>query len=291
MTDPRDILTEDEARRLWQKAAQLQAEAARLAEAKASHDAEGDVEGPRRDGEGYALVHVRAAAVEAGISEEFVDAALAAVRAEGAVEGGGGAEKYRFSRFVMGNPPGSVESRRTVRAAPELLPHEPYTLTLMDRIGDPLRGGTLAFDIQGVGFATAGNPGFKGDAAFADLRKVYVTLVPLPGSPARCEVTVRAPVAWALRLNAGISLLAAGMGGGLGVGMGFAAATALGLIGSVAAPLLVATAAGVAGAGSLGGLRAVYRYGLGRGTKALDGLLAAVAAKAEGGWGIAEPTR
>ena len=73
--------------------------------------------------------------------------------------------------------------------------------------------------------------------------------------------------------------------------MGFAAATALGLIGSVAAPLLVATAAGVAGAGSLGGLRAVYRYGLGRGTKALDGLLAAVAAKAEGGWGIAEPTR
>ena len=88
MTDPRDILTEDEARRLWQKAAQLQAEAARLAEAKASHDAEGDVEGPRRDGEGYALVHVRAAAVEAGISEEFVDAALAAVAAK--AEGGWG---------------------------------------------------------------------------------------------------------------------------------------------------------------------------------------------------------
>ena len=38
---------------------------------------------------GFALTHVRAAAVEAGISEEFVEAALADVRTERDLPGGG----------------------------------------------------------------------------------------------------------------------------------------------------------------------------------------------------------
>jgi hypothetical protein len=50
--------------------------------------------------------------------------------------------------------------------------------------------------------------------------------------------------------------------------------------------LLVAAGGAAGGVGALTGMRAVYRYGLTRGTRALDTLLATVAAKAEGGWGI-----
>ena len=78
-----------------------------------------------------------------------------------------------------------------------LLPHEPYTLMLRERLGDPAEGGTLVFDIQGVGFSAASKPGFRGDASYADLRQVYATLAPLPGATDRTEVTLRAPVAWA----------------------------------------------------------------------------------------------
>ncbi|MEE8147513.1 MAG: hypothetical protein V3T24_07920, partial [Longimicrobiales bacterium] len=84
-SDP-EFLTEEEAARLWQRAAQLQAEAARRAEKSGSEKAESkgaesataDVAPP----EGYALTHVRSAALEVGITDEFVDAALADLRAE-----------------------------------------------------------------------------------------------------------------------------------------------------------------------------------------------------------------
>jgi hypothetical protein len=45
MTDEQDYLTEAEATRLWQRAAQLQAEEARRAEACAAFDAEGGLSG------------------------------------------------------------------------------------------------------------------------------------------------------------------------------------------------------------------------------------------------------
>ena len=80
--DPK-FLSEEEAARFWQRAAQLQAEAAQKAEALAGgrEGEEADVDPP----EGYALTHVRSAALEAGISEKFMDAALADVHAERAL--------------------------------------------------------------------------------------------------------------------------------------------------------------------------------------------------------------
>lgn len=300
MSDPNETLTEDEARRLWQKAAQLQAEAARRAEAlSAGSDAAdgGDEEASSR-ADGYALAHVRAAALEAGIGPEYVDAALADVRAERALSGGREAPKRLVARWIMGSPPGEVTARRVVRASPtevlsameETLPGEPYTLLLRERIGDPAAGGTLVFDIQGVGFTTY-TPGsnFKGDATFADLRQVLVTLVPLPGEPPRTEVTVRSPVAWAVGINAALSGGLSVAGGVLGLGAGVAAATGLLALGPVGAGILAAVGGGGGWAASLAGFRKLHRYGLDRGTRALEGLLAAVSAKAEGGWGIAPP--
>ena len=74
-----DRLTEEEAAKLWQRAAHLQAEALQRA------DGGNEDEAPASDEEraqGYALAHVREAAIEAGIAAEYLDAALADVRAE-----------------------------------------------------------------------------------------------------------------------------------------------------------------------------------------------------------------
>ena len=74
MTDAdSEILSEDEAGSVWARAAELQAKAAGRVDAP---DAQSSV----MPAPGYSLAHVRAAAVEAGIAAEFVDAAMADVR-------------------------------------------------------------------------------------------------------------------------------------------------------------------------------------------------------------------
>lgn len=294
MTDERDVLTEAEARRLWERAAQLQAEEARRAEARAASDADGEVarEAPSRP-DGYALAHVRAAGVEAGIGVEFLEAALAEMHADRATRLASPGRRP-FSRWLLGRPPESITARRVVHAWPaqileameHILPQEPYTLTLRERLGTPEAGGTLAFDIQGVGLMAQGSPGFKGDASHADLRQVYVTLARLPGDAPRTEFTVRSPVAWAFRLNAGVYGGLSVLGGGITLLLTGAIASGLTFLGPVGLGLVVAAGGTAGGVGTLTGLRAVYRYGLRRGVRALEGLLATVAAKAEGGWGI-----
>lgn len=299
MDPQRDTLSEAEARRLWQRAAELQAEAARLAELRAAEAGTDGGDGPsRREGEGYALTHVRAAAVEAGIGEGFVESALAEIRAQRAVGEVGGGLRRPISRWILGRPEASVTARRVIRGTPRevlqameaVLPHEPYRLTLRDRLGDPMDGGILVFDIQGASIAGTAEKGFTGDASFADLRQVLFTLTPHPGDPPATAVTVDAPVAWAWRLNAGLSLILTGLGGALGFAAGGALASAtVGLLGPVGAGLLAALAGGSATGASVSGIRSLHRYGRSRGERALVGMLAAVAARAEGGWGIAPP--
>ncbi len=72
--DP-DYVSEEEAAKLWRRAAQLQAEAAQRAEA-AAHETERASLSTPTTSDGYHLAHVRSAATEAGIGGEFVEAAL-----------------------------------------------------------------------------------------------------------------------------------------------------------------------------------------------------------------------
>ena len=152
-SDP-EFLTEEEAARLWQRAAQLQAEAARRAEKAESKEAESataDVAPP----EGYALTHVRSAALEVGIPDEFVDAALADLRAERALPQD--KRGWRLARWFLKDPPETQTARRVIEASAAdvlsateaVFPVEPYRLTLTDRQGDPLKGGFLIFDVRG----------------------------------------------------------------------------------------------------------------------------------------------
>lgn len=148
MTDLDDRLTEEEAARLWQRAAQLQTRALERTEA-----ADRDQRGADDDDEqaGYALVHVREAAIEAGISPEYLDAALADMRAERAIRAerrGGG-----LARRFLSDPPDVITVSRLVSAPPRavlaamerVFARDAYQLSLTDRRGDPLDGGLLTF--------------------------------------------------------------------------------------------------------------------------------------------------
>ena len=115
--DP-EFLSEEEAARLWQRAAQLQAEAAQKAEApaEAAHEAEAPKSEESEVGptEGYALTYVRSAALEVGITSEFVDAALADLRAERALPQ---RKRRRLTRWLLHDAPETLTARRVIEAS------------------------------------------------------------------------------------------------------------------------------------------------------------------------------
>jgi len=295
VSDDREYLTEEEARRLWQRAAQLQAEAAARAEASAGEGEGGegadDASGSSpRGSTGYALTHVRAAAIEAGIEPEFVDAALAEATGERLVAGDA-AGKHRISRWILGNPDPMVTVRRRIRAAPRrvldameaILPHDPFRLTLVDRRGDPLAGGMLTFEIQSQGIAAIGRGGFAADLQMAsDLTKIHITLQPAPDGSGT-EMLVRGPVwaGWPLAASVSSVLVLAGAVGGAGLGYGLATVALPILLVAVVAAVLLGTGGG---AGGLALARALTGFSKRKDEHALNTLVSAVAAEAEGGW-------
>lgn len=290
-----DFLSQDEATRLWKRAAQIQAEATRQAEMDAARDVALEL-GSDEDADtsdGYALTHVRAAAVEAGIGEEFVDAALSDLRAEQAL--GSGSGKSLARRFI-GNPDEALAVSRVIdapiakvlQAMESVMPGEPFGLVLRDRRGDPAAGGLLIFDIPGSSFTGVQQPGFLGQASLADLRQIYASLHPV--GDAACELTLRGPIKWAFGINSGIATVVTGAGGGIGFGIG---STLAAVVGGSAAAAVIAGVLVVSGIGVGAGVahlafRKIFRHGLSRGETALESVLSAVAVEAEGGWGFGD---
>ncbi len=274
--DP-EVLSEQEAARLWERAAQLQAEAAGRVEPLAVHDA-------ATVSSGYALAHVRSAALEAGIGSEFVDAALADLRVERARPP---AEKSTsLARKFLNHPPDTVSAQRVIEATPQevlsameaVLPEEPFRLTLTDQQGDPLDRGVLVFDIQGATSILL-QGGFAFETREAGLRQVFVSLRSVEGATSSCEMTMHSPVT-SHNLGLGIGLVVTGLGAGVG-GLALGALRLGGGIGPIGAVAGVLVGAGL----GVKGYRALYRYALRRGGKALEGLLGAVAVRAKGVWG------
>ena len=295
-SDP-EFLNEEEAAQLWQRAAQLQAEAARRAEKAESDRAETEAAGETADvtpPEGYALTHVRSAALEVGIANEFVDAALADLRAGRALSQG--KRGWRLARWFLKDPPETQTARRVIEAAAvdvlsateAVFPGEPYRLTLTDRQGDPLKGGFLVFDVQGLDSPFP--RGFAIEAKYGGIRQVFLSLQPIEKATPSCEVTLRSPVAWSHNQDLAVGGVVTGITGAVGLGLGLAVATApvLGLsgIGVVVAPAILVAGGATGGGLGVKGYRAMYRYAMRRGQRALDGLLGAVASRTEGGWGI-----
>ena len=265
---PSSHLSEQEAKRLWARAAQLQEEAR-------AHAAEPGLPVPAAEGNhasGYALEHVREAAAEAGIDGRFFDAAFEEAQAGVRVPG------PTFDRLItrfLGPGARVLEARRLVSAPPQVVLdaiHAVFTsdqckLILLDQVGGhPLEGGALVFKAAKYDYTTP-----VGSAVmWSDIREFIVRLRPV--DVGKTEVDVRCPLEHARKLNFGVGSLLNGLASLGGGGAAAAAAAALGL----AVPVLAGAAvAGGAGAWLLGkrGYRAMYRYSLSKGEEGMQALL------------------
>jgi eukaryotic-like serine/threonine-protein kinase len=293
-SDEQRRLSEEMAARLWKRAAELQSEAARRIEKTSRMAAESDITEP--DSGGYALQHVREAAEEAGIGGEFVDAALAEVTAQNAV----GVHKVslldRIAQKLLGRPPEFLEFRRVMAAAAEsvyetmqhIFPNAPYKLALRDIQGDVVGGGVMIFDVPA--FSPLNYTQFEYDMSHPGIKQMMVSIHPIDSGS--CEVVVRCPLAAGQRLAGGIYgavIGAAGFGGiagGVGVGMAVGTALGMGVLGLV--PLVGGLA--VLGGGTLGTVsrvmfRKLYGWAVGRGLKAVEGLLGTLNVSVMSDWG------
>lgn len=278
-------LTPEQAERLWKRAAELQAEGARrLEESHGPGDGPGEQEGEGRDPlqEGYALEHVRHAAAEAGIGEDFLRRALAEMDAGGMPEPRRTSD--RVADLFLGDGPRTLGISRTFDAPAErvyatlqeLVPSEAYPLRLVDTQGPhPLDGGVLLFEVPPVQFS---EKGFSYEVrGWADIRQVLLSLERLDEE--RTVVTMRAPLAHSRRVTTWV-------GGGLsGTVSGLLGAVAGGSVAAVlspaVSPLLIPLVGVAAAGGTFTGVgwglarlwRPLYRYSLDRARTALEAIL------------------
>lgn len=283
MTDDRR-LSDEQARRLWQRAAELQAEAARSLEERSQGLARESVD--EDPGTGYSLAHVRQAAVEAGISPEFVDLAID--------EAGDDLEREEglAGRIVGDGPRVITVSRiydhpaaRIFASMQRVLPQ--LRLNLVDTRGEPMEGGWMHFELPAVGLQDTHRV-MVDLYHWADVRELHFRLVPLGDD--RCEVTVRAPLGYSRKLGGWVFGGLAPVGGLLAALL-TGAVTASIVSGLALAPLVEALlpwffAAGAFGGGTaagLKGLRTLARSGWAKGEAALERLLGTLAMDARTG--------
>jgi len=279
------ILSGDDAARVWRLSAQLQAEATGGVATPEIAGALGD-----RCSSGYPLTLVRSAAREAGIDDTYMDAALADLRAWQVLSGAG--RGHSLAWRLLGHPPDMIVARRVidagaadvVAAMQSILPGEPYRLALRDRQGDPQHGGVLLFDMPGM--KSPFERGFGYETNEIGLRQMLVSLRAIEGPSPSCEMTVHSAVT-AHNTGFTVGIVAATVAGAVGAGifgaLGVAVGGALGIAAGVVP--VAGVSGGLAGAAlGIKGFRAVYRFAARRAHAALEGLLGAVAARAEGAW-------
>lgn len=302
MSQEETRISEVEARALWRRAAELQAEAARRLEERSRELAPRAHPTDTVEVDGYRLADVRAAAEDAGISPEFVDHALVESRDRALVEGTQERPSAMAARF-LGQPPLTLEVSRVIHAPAEevyaamqrILPGRPFRLSLVDHHGaDPLEGGVLVFKVPAYSYtASTADQSFAYEMAWIDLKQLLFSLRRLDTDPPATELTVRGSLIHSHKLNmwvgGSISGVLASLSGVGGAFAGGAVGVALGIGG------LAAGAAGfLAGGLAVGGLvmlgwRAVYRYALRRGDKAIRNLIGSIAVDIETGGGFSSP--
>jgi hypothetical protein len=266
------ILSESQASALFERAARLQAEALRQLDKRAAPDAlraagtaptgAASSVGATTPDAGYKLEHLRQAAAEAGISEQYVALALAEVQpaASGLVTmPPTGAWQERRAEAFLGTKEKSISLQRVIRASPRRvlqavgasLQRHPFALTLQRTVGGhPLDGGVLVFRLPGRTRTPSERPDdvthqWMGIRHQLEAEDVQVMLRPIPGEPEACQVTLFVDLRPGVRRNVNTSL---GIGGVLGT-LGGVGAGAVG-----ASKLLLLTGAGVMGFGASIGL-------------------------------------
>ena len=324
MSEDETRISEEQARELWRRAAELQAEAARRLEERSRQLAPRGHAADPAEVEGYRLEDVRAAAVGAGISSEFLDRAFAESVDGSPVDGAQARLPTMAARF-LGHPPLTLEVSRVIRAPAEevyaamqrMLPKRPFLLTLVDHHGaDPLDGGVLVFKTPAYSHTpTTADQSFAYEMALADLKQLLFSLRRLETSPPATESTdppttestdppateSTNPPATELSVQASLThgqRLATWVGGSIsavlaslgGIGGGFVGATAGAALG-VGGLAAVAAAAGflVGGVAAMRGWRGLHRWGVRRGEKAIRNLIGSIAVDIETGGGFSSP--
>jgi tRNA A-37 threonylcarbamoyl transferase component Bud32 len=301
---PGGVLSEDEARVVWQRAAQLQAEAAHRMERRAvlesslrssgRHAAVATADTTQPD-DGYRVRDVEAAAVEAGISRQYVAIALAELRAldrsSASVRTLSEREDRRFT-LLMGTSDRAVSVSRVINASPKatlqalgaLFTAAPLQFTLQDTVnGHPLDGGIMRFKVPRLTEAYS-NPfvAFSPEKQLRyrleqiELFDLNVTLQPrgTAAAPA-CEVVITGDLRPGLARNTALDLILMAMMSSLAfVGTALGLGKGMGVPVLSAAPLVAAAGASViAGALEAVWYRWLFRDALRKMTEELQSLL------------------
>ncbi len=275
MGDTGSRISEEQARRLWERAAELQAEADRKKEEEASEKAveseTSETVQEEDDGQGYSLTHVRQAAQEVGIRPEFLELALGE---ETILDLEGGGEEKALDRAAsrfLANTDEALVIRRSYAFPPEVVwPVVEWVFTddqtgvelLELRGGGPLEGGVAVFESPYT-YQRAGTLEYA--ATVAEVRRFLVRVKP-NSDGGGCEVEVHAPLRRSRRVNFWVG---SGLSGGAGILGGLAGAGLAGAVSGGLAALPLAFALGTLTVGGAVGiafavfwvLRALYRYG------------------------------
>ncbi|MDX2262356.1 MAG: serine/threonine-protein kinase [Gemmatimonadales bacterium] len=291
---PDPVLSEEAAKAVWLRAAQLQADAARRVKDRTAQ-AEAFATGvqPSAPTTGYRRSDVAAAAVEAGIGAEFVHLAMAELPGATAEHGEAvvpvGDRRDRLATFIVGTSERSMQITRTIKATPvrtleaigRIFPAQPWGLNFRDTVGGhPLDGGVLTYAVReitsGDYLGGRGLTSLRYYLAMIDAYQLRVTLHPRSNDPRQCDVTITADLRSGVQKNAKLGFgLGLGMGGG-GAALGIGLAAAKGAF-MVAAPIGVGIFLGVAGL-MVGMYRWTFRWGLRRARQELEAMLDALQA-------------
>ena len=289
---PARVLHTEQAHAVWRRAAQLQAEAATRLETRLRSDATTDrTSSPATTAEGgpptsgLRVTDVAAAAVEAGISQQYVALALAELeRAPEALQRADELPgwKAQLSTRLLGTNARTlsvtrlfrVPPRETLAALGRTLQAHPFGLALRDTLGGhPLDGGVLVFTLPAM---VDGSYKWTYTRYGLYAPEVRVSLRAVPGDARICEVTMQTDLAPGLTAvlggySAGVFGASAGAAG-IGAVVG---AKALALSGALLA-LPAAGVAAVVGVGVAFTIAPIHRWALGKVRAELEGALAAV---------------
>lgn len=292
-----DIISEEEAIAIWRRAARLQMEAANRLEERSRSLLAGNEEVVARTG-GIRQSELEAAAVEAGISADYVQLAQASMRdsASAAVPLAGWEDRAAV-RF-LGTSERSIEVARMIAATSEevvaamqrILPAYPYFMALQDSLGGrPEEGGVLVFSLPPYTMTSFVSVPIAYHAAAVDLKQLLVRIIPSDDGRSS-EVVVVGDMHLGMQRNWRFGAVTTGVMGAVGGGLG--AALTGGLLAAGAVLAVPAAAAGLAAFTAMGawGYGAMYRYYRRKFTSDLEELLQRVDVDARTGGGFKPPS-